>query len=160
MHLFLINFCALTPFSWVYTGNFFLENSTTEAVVFKQNCNSYSLLLVNGVLKQKKRNFDDIHNIIFSITYCFCLLILVARKHEAMVSLVKEKSTLRGHVIMPLHVDSELDCALMCLNTRTCFSFNYKTNIQLCELNHTNKFTSPNDFISDLDSTYYEMVFT
>ena len=99
--------------------------------------------------------------LLFSLVIdCFCPLVLVARKHEAMVPLVKEMSALRGHVIMPLHTDSELDCALMCLNTRTCFSFNYKKNKQLCELNHTNKFTSPNDFIWDHDSTYYEMIFT
>lgn len=92
--------------------------------------------------------------------YCFRLLVLVARKHEAVVPLEKEMSALQGHVIMTIHTDSELDCALMCLNTRTCFSFNYKTNKQLCQLNHTKKFTSPGDFIFDLDSTYYEMVFT
>ncbi|KAJ7376578.1 hypothetical protein OS493_033739 [Desmophyllum pertusum] len=84
----------------------------------------------------------------------------VARKHDAIVALVKETSALQGHVIISLHVESELSCALMCLNTRNCFSFNYKMNKQICELNHTNKFTSPNDIILDLDSTYYEMDFT
>ena len=76
------------------------------------------------------------------------------------MSLVKENSAFRGHVITSLQAESELFCALMCLNTRTCFSFNYKTKRQLCELNHTNGLTSANDFILELDSTYYEMVFT
>ncbi|KAL9987661.1 hypothetical protein ACROYT_G002005 [Oculina patagonica] len=84
----------------------------------------------------------------------------VARRREAVVSVVKENSALRGHVIMSLQAESEMFCALMCLNIRTCFSFNYKTNRQVCELNHTSAFTSPNDFIFDLDSVYYEMVFT
>ena len=92
---------------------------------------------------------------------CMSLSVLfsVSRKPEAIVSLVKEKSTLQGHVIMSLPVESELLCALVCLNTISCFSFNYKMNEQVCELNHTNRTTSARDLIWDLDSVYYEMVF-
>lgn len=113
-----------------------------------------------SILQQKKRLISMILWYYFLVLYCSRLLISVARRREAVVSLVKENSVLRGHVIMPLQAESELFCALLCLNTRNCFSFNYKTNRQVCELNHTNTFTSPNDFILDLDSTYYEMVFT
>lgn len=83
----------------------------------------------------------------------------VARKPQAIVSRVKEKSALQGHVIISLQAESELLCALKCLNTLNCFSFNYKMNREICELNHTNKLTSPHNFVWDVDTVYYEMVF-
>ncbi|CAH3019967.1 unnamed protein product [Porites evermanni] len=83
-----------------------------------------------------------------------------ARKPEAIVLRVRENSALQGRIIISLLADSELMCALKCLNTVSCFSFNYKSNGQTCELNHANKLTSPFDLIWDLDSVYYEMVFT
>ncbi|XP_022795516.1 collagen alpha-6(VI) chain-like [Stylophora pistillata] len=83
----------------------------------------------------------------------------VARKPEAIVSLRKEGSALQGHVIKSMYTDSVLLCALTCLNTRNCFSFNYKMNSQHCELNHTNRLTSADDLILNRDSAHYEMVF-
>jgi len=83
----------------------------------------------------------------------------VARKPQAIVSRVKEKSALQGHLIISLQAESELLCALKCLNTLNCFSFNYKMNREICELNRTNKLTSPHDFVWDVDTVYYEMIF-
>ena len=84
----------------------------------------------------------------------------VTRKSEAIVHLVKEQSTLQGHLILSIQTDNELLCAMKCLNTANCFSFNYKRYNNVCELNHTNKLTSPNDLTRDLHSVYYEMVFS
>ncbi|XP_066021500.1 von Willebrand factor A domain-containing protein 2-like [Pocillopora verrucosa] len=83
----------------------------------------------------------------------------VARKPEAIVSLRMEGSALQGHLIKAMHSDNELLCALACLNTRNCFSFNYSMNSQLCELNHTNRLTSSDDLILNPDYAHYEMVF-
>lgn len=84
----------------------------------------------------------------------------VTRKSEAIVHLVKEQSTLQGHLILSIQTDNELLCAMKCLNTANCFSFNYKRYNNVCELNHSNKLTSPNDLTRDLHSVYYEMVFS
>ncbi|XP_068693954.1 uncharacterized protein [Montipora foliosa] len=84
----------------------------------------------------------------------------VTRKSEAIVHLVKEQSTLQGHLILSIQTNNELLCAMKCLNTANCFSFNYKRYNNVCELNHTNKLTSPNDLTRDLLSVYYEMVFS
>lgn len=97
-----------------------------------------------------------------SLSYRYCLLLFfvsVARKPEAIVSLRMEGSALQGHLIKAMHSDNELLCALACLNTRNCFSFNYSMNSQLCELNHTNRLTSSDDLILNPDSAHYEMVF-
>ena len=97
-----------------------------------------------------------------SLSYRYCLLLFfvsVARKPEAIVSLRMEGSALQGHVIKSMHSDNELLCALACLNTRNCFSFNYSMNSQLCELNHTNRLTSSDDLILNPDYAHYEMVF-
>ena len=133
-----------------------IETSVTNNSSF-QNYLTWTIALYELLILLSSNNSLVLFSLVMD---CFCPLVLVARKHEAMVPLVKEMSALRGHVIMPLQTNSELECALMCLNTRACFSFNYKTNKQLCELNHTNKFASPHDFIWDRDSTYYEMIFT
>lgn len=97
-----------------------------------------------------------------SLSYRYCLLLFfvsVARKPEAIVSLRMEGSALQGHVIKSMHSDNELLCALACLKTRNCFSFNYSMNSQLCELNHTNRLTSSDDLILNPDYAHYEMVF-
>ncbi|XP_015767328.1 PREDICTED: collagen alpha-6(VI) chain-like [Acropora digitifera] len=83
----------------------------------------------------------------------------VTRKSEAIVHLVKENSALQGHVMLSFQARDELFCAMKCLNTVNCFSFNYKTFGNICELSHANKFTSPMDLKRDLDSDYYEMNF-
>lgn len=105
-------------------------------------------------------SFGILEKINNKINSRFYIFFTAARKPEAIVLRVRENSALQGRIIISLLADSELMCALKCLNTVSCFSFNYKSNGQTCELNHANKLTSPFDLIWDLDSVYYEMVFT
>ena len=99
------------------------------------------------------------HKFIYPSYFSSISLFPVTRKSEAIVHLVKENSALQGHVMLSFQARDELFCALKCLNTVNCFSFNYKTYGNICELSHANKFTSPMDLKRDLDSDYYEMKF-
>lgn len=83
---------------------------------------------------------------------------LVDRKPGFIVSFNKS-SRLRDHVIVTTHAWDDLSCALSCLHTKSCFSFNFKESSQVCELNHSNRMTSPKDLIMDFQYSYYELEF-
>ena len=87
-------------------------------------------------------------------------VLLVDRKPAVIVSYSAEGSALKGHVIDTVHVWDDFACAFSCLHTKNCFSFNFKESSRVCELNHSNKMTSPKDLSIDLDSNYYELVFS
>ena len=125
---------------------------TEKVILFSQrNFLSFSLFLDTSHLLGHKFIYPSYFSAIF--------LFPVARKSEAIVHLVEENSSLQGHVMLSFQAGDQLFCAMKCLNTVNCFSFNYKTHGNICELSHTNRFTSPMDLKKDLDSDYYEMSF-
>ena len=69
-------------------------------------------------------------------------------------------TALEGHVIQTLHAWDDFSCAFNCLHTKNCYSFNFKKRENVCELNHSNKLASPGDLIVDVDSVYYELLFS
>lgn len=84
----------------------------------------------------------------------------VDRKPDVFVARSAEESALQGHVIDTVHAWDDFSCAFSCLHTKNCFSFNFKEKSHVCELNHSNKLTSPQDLVLDLDSSYYELMFS
>lgn len=113
------------------------------------------LLMATHIHNANRNNFKRSANIFLFFFFFFT----ANRKCEAIISYSAERSALKGHVIDVVHARNDFACAFSCLHTNNCFSFNFKESSRVCELNHSNKMTSPEDLTIDLDYSYYELVF-
>ncbi|XP_031571485.1 collagen alpha-6(VI) chain-like [Actinia tenebrosa] len=84
----------------------------------------------------------------------------VTRKPQLYFTLVTNNSVMVGHVITSSHVIDDVACAFKCLNNEQCFSFDFMSASNTCQLNYSTKQATPDDVISDDESIHYDMTFS
>ena len=65
---------------------------------------------------------------------------------------------LKGHVIMSEETNSFEGCVDRCFRNSKCYSINYYTRKERCELNDKTTFMNPEDLVRELDGTYLDIL--